>query len=189
METVSKYHIPDKLIIEEKDQIAKACNDPSGFEVLYKKYYKKILLFVYQRVNTKDDALDVTSQVFLKALINIRRYTFKGVPFSAWLYRIALNELNLMFRKNKLTRALNVEMDNIGDIAEELELAVEEKEIYFEKLTNALAELAADDLTIIEMRFFDEMPFDEIGDILHITGNNAKVKVYRIIDKLKKSVL
>ena len=75
------------------------------------------------------------------------------------------------------------------DVAEELELAVEEKEIYFEKLTNALAELAADDLTIIEMRFFDEMPFDEIGDILHITGNNAKVKVYRIIDKLKKSVL
>jgi len=189
METVSRYHKSEEMIIAEKDQIFAACKDPSCFETLYKKYYKQILLFVYQRVDTKDDALDVTAQVFLKALTNISHYTFKGVPFSAWLYRMALNELNLMFRKNKLTRALNIEVDNMDEIAEELDIHAGDKEKHLDRLSFALADLPGDDLTLIEMRFFEKRPFSEIGDILNITENNAKVKVYRIIDKLKMSVL
>jgi RNA polymerase sigma-70 factor (ECF subfamily) len=189
MEIISKYHVTHELIAEERDQIMEACKDPSKFEVLYKKYYQKILLFVYQRVDTKDDALDVTSQVFLKALVNLKRYTFKGVPFSAWLYRIALNELNTMFRHNKIQRALNIDTDCIDEITEEMDILTEEKENELDKLTQSLSALPDNELLMIEMRFFEKRPFREMGDILNMTENNAKVKVYRIIDKLKKSIM
>ena len=185
MKTISKYHVSEKTIDEEAEQIIEAVKTPAKFEVLYKKYHKKILLFVYQRVNTKEDAFDITSQVFLKAMLNLKKYEHRGVPFSAWLYQIAINEMNLLFRKNKVTRAINIDIESAEEIAQELDFSKIEKEENLNALAKALSVLNADDLMFIEMRYFENRAFKEIGEIMNITENNAKVKVYRIIDKLK----
>jgi RNA polymerase sigma-70 factor (ECF subfamily) len=78
-----------------------AQQDPREFEPLYSKYYEPILRFVYKRLDTKSEAYDVTSQVFLSALQNLSKYEDRGFPFSSWLYRIAINELNQFFRKKQ----------------------------------------------------------------------------------------
>ncbi|MBL7885021.1 MAG: sigma-70 family RNA polymerase sigma factor, partial [Bacteroidia bacterium] len=57
-----------------------------------------------------------------------------------------------------------------------------------DKIVSIISELPEDELQLIEMRFFEKRAFKEIGEILNITENNAKVKTYRIIEKLKKIV-
>ena len=78
----------------ERELINLAKKNSKYFEPIYKKYHEQIFRFVYQRLNNEDDAADITSQVFLKALLNLEKYEFRGFPFSSWLYRIALNEVN-----------------------------------------------------------------------------------------------
>jgi RNA polymerase sigma-70 factor, ECF subfamily len=179
----SKYHATEGELLDELRMVKAAQLNPAKFDALYTKYYEAILMFVYQRVDSKDAAFEITAQVFLKAMLNIQKYQFKGVPFSAWLYRIALNELNALFRKNQKIRAINVDMETVDDLIYEME--EENLEEKCQLLMDALARLPEEDLQLIEMRYFEKRPFKEIADILSITENNSKVRVYRILDKIK----
>lgn len=172
---------------EEEIQIKKAQKDPALFAPLYEKYHEKVFRFLYQRLEEKEQAFDLTSQVFYKALSNIGSYTFRGLPFSAWLYRIARNELYGFFRKSQLQRCVYVEPEGFKQLAEEME---EDKFAdLHDKMFDALAGLPEDDLQYIEMRFFEKRAFKEIAEIMEITENNAKVKTYRILEKLKNLIL
>jgi len=75
----------------EEDLIRKSATNPESFRPLYEAYFKKIFLFILHRVGEKEIAGDLSQQVFLNALSNIGRFEFRGLPFSAWLYRIAIN--------------------------------------------------------------------------------------------------
>jgi len=110
------------------------------------------------------------------------------LPFSSWLYRIALNELNDFFRKNATKRTVNLE-DNVINLLTADRSSNEDAEEHQQKLgmlKKAIQQLQAEDFLYIEMRFFEGRPFAEIAEILEITENNAKVKTYRILEKLKK---
>lgn len=165
-------------------QVEAAKADPARFNVLYEKYYKSIFVFIHRRTNDEDLTADITSQVFLKALINIKKFEYKGVPFSAWLFRIALNELNMYFRKNDASRVVSIEQTSIMQIIQE----VQEEDTTYEKqqMLLALKQLEIEDIQIIELRFFEKRPFAEVAGIVGITESNAKVRVYRILEKLKK---
>ncbi len=180
----SIYHQSKSAIQLENELIEKAKVNPESFEPIYKKYHAPILQFVYQRLDDKEVAIDITQQVFLKALQSLKKYEFRGYPFSSWLYRIAINELNQLFRKEKKMRTINLN-DNIrGQLAEETE--DEELALNKEKLGRVLKQLSAEEFRLVEMRFFENRPFREIGEILDLTENNAKVKTYRIVKKLKQ---
>ncbi len=183
----SKYHIAEEQIVSEQRTIEEAKANPARFEVLYNRYYEPILQFVYKRVEGKEAAFDITSQVFLNAMTNIQGYKFMGMPFSSWLYRIAVNEINQMFRSDKVKRAVNIDEDELRYVADELKTGDETEERY-QMLAEALGELDEDELQLVELRFFEKRPFKEIGEILNITENNSKVKLYRIIDKMKKTL-
>ena len=176
----SKYHKSQGQLAEEALDIDAAKKDPAKFEVLYKRYYEQIFRYLYQRLDSKEEAFDITSEVFLKAMLNLYRYEFKGVPFSSWLYRIAYNELNQAFRNNKVKRTINIETTNMHELIEEME-DEDIREEYKPLLKAAINELSDGDLTLVEMRFFEKRPFKEIGNILEITENNAKVKLYRVL--------
>ena len=186
MQSFSKYHQSNQDISSEVGLIIAAQEEPELFEALYLKYYEPIFLFIYQRVDSKETASDITSQVFLKALVNLPKYQFRGVPFSAWLYRIAINELNICFKTNAKQRALNVEAGSMEEIMEELE--EDHNEEKHQQVIAALTCLMEIELQFIEMRFFEKRSFKEIGDIFRITENNAKVKLYRILSKLRKII-
>ena len=168
---------------EEEKMILAAKENPSRFSVLYDRYYEQILKFVYQRVVTKEDAFDITQQVFLKAMLSLHKYELRGFPFSSWLYRIAMNELNQVFRNNEKQRGVNLEEKHLKDLCEEMnEPGSEEKE---NAVLQALTTLDEQDFQLVEMRFFEKRAFKEISEILNITEPNAKMKLYRILDKLK----
>ena len=78
--------------IPEDIALAKASNgDKDAFGILYQRYVKRIYNYVYYRTGNQHDAEDITARVFFRAMRHIGNYTDRGVPFSAWLYRIAHN--------------------------------------------------------------------------------------------------
>jgi RNA polymerase sigma-70 factor (ECF subfamily) len=166
----------------EKQQIEDSKTDPQRFEPLYIKYYEQILKFVYKRIESLDDVREITSIVFTKALTNINSYKDQGFPFSSWLYRIAINEINQFYRDANKIRVISIDEKGINNIAEE---TGSEKDELISTLKKALRYLSAEDLMLLELRYFESRSFSEVGQLLNITEINAKVKTYRILDKLK----
>jgi RNA polymerase sigma-70 factor, ECF subfamily len=164
--------------------IRKAQQDPAEFKPLYEKHYKRIFLFVLHRVREKELCADITSQVFLKALVNIGRYKQTGVPFSAWLFRIALNETYDQLRKVNRHRYVSIDDAGVERLHEELtgETTLADLE---ERLPHILDKLDTVEVQLLELRFFEQRPFKDVAEILGISENYAKVRVYRLLDKMK----
>lgn len=181
-----RYHHTTTQLQDEQLIIEAAKLNPEHFGPIYDKYYKQIFGYVYQRMDCKDTAFDVTAQVFLKALTNLNRYEFKGVPFASWLFRIAHSEVMQLFRDQKNKRAINADVGDLKNIYEEVQEPFFEE--YLPALQQLIKQLPEDDLQMIEMRFFEQRPFKEIAEILNITENNAKVRMYRILERLKKTI-
>ncbi|MCI5058854.1 MAG: sigma-70 family RNA polymerase sigma factor [Flavobacteriales bacterium] len=186
MLNTSKYHQGKDELERERKFINAAKKDPKHFEFLYNKYYEQIFHFIYQRMDDKEGAFDCASQVFLKALTNLHKYEFRGLPFSSWLYRIAYSEINQFFKDRKAERTVNIDSTNLKEMVNELSQDSDNKDEKMEHLVASLRGLAEDDLNLIEMRYFEKRSFKEIGEILSITENNAKVKTYRVLEKMKK---
>jgi len=184
MSTVSTpYHFTKEAIQKEEEQIRLAQQDPSKFDVLYNHYFEQIFMFALKRVEDKDVAADVTSQIFFKALQNLKKYKPQGLPFASWLYRIARNEIYNMHSANKIKLVVSVESEGVWNMISEI--GEEKNQEDFSGLYKALKKLSEIELELIELRFFEKRPFQEISEILEITENNAKVRTYRILDKLK----
>ncbi len=175
-------------VSEEQAWVMAAQQDSRKFEPLYNRYYEAIYRFVYQRVNDKHATSDITSEVFIKALSSLSSFSNQGIPFSSWLFRITRNMLIDRFRKGKNHRVINVETSALAGMAEEAEVSnVDEGKM--NRMLQCLENLADEDMQLIEMRYFEKRSFKEIGEILDITENNAKVKTYRILDKMKNLML
>ena len=186
---VLRENVQNKDQIEDEESIIlKSQADPEAFRPLYEKYFKRIFLFVHHRIGEKALTADITSQVFLKSLVNINKFSFRGLPFSAWLFRIALNECNDFFRKNNRHRLVTMEEGMVDHLYDELTAETRLEDLR-QRLPEILQKLSVNELQIIELRFFEQRPFKEVADILGITETYAKIKVYRILEKMKKLFL
>jgi RNA polymerase sigma-70 factor (ECF subfamily) len=178
------YHHTEDKLQEELKWVQYAKENPRGFEPLYNKYYEQIFRYVYQRMDDKETAHDVVSQVFLKALNNIKKYEYRGVPFASWLYRIAKSELYQSFRDKKAQRTVSVESMHLFEMIEEWEEDTTDENR--QALLLVISKLEEEEIQMVELRFFEKRSFREIGEILEITENNAKVKAHRVIKKMRK---
>jgi RNA polymerase sigma-70 factor (ECF subfamily) len=167
-------------MLEEKKQIELAKKNIQDFEPLYLEYHKRILLFCFQRVESKNEAYDICSQVFMKAMRGIGNYEYRGVSFGSWLYRIAINEINTQYKKK--SKVIKVDESFLLTLTEEIE---EKDEELGNRLKRELKILKPIYVQLIEMRFWEGRKFKEIAEILNITEVNAKAKTYRAIEKLK----
>jgi len=173
-------------LIEEIKQLKKARRNPEYFGPIYDKYYEPIFYFIFKRIGDKETTGDITSQVFLKALLNLDKFKFRGYPFSSWLYRIAINEVNMYFRKSKKEVVVEITERDVVDVMKEIEIVPEKTKM--EYVMEAMSELKIEQSQLLEMRFFEKCSFKEIGEIYGVTEANAKMKVYRILNKLKKMI-
>ena len=178
------YHHTEEKLLKEMQWVKYAQKDPRGFEPLYNKYYEQIFRYIYQRMDDKELAYDITSQVFLKALNNISKYEFRGVPFASWLYRIAKSELYQSFRDKKATRTINVESMSMYEMIEDME--EDRTEENRDMLISLINKMSDEDVQMIELRFFERRSFREIGELLDVSENNAKVKCHRVVQRMKR---
>lgn len=177
-------NMSERAIEAEWLEIQAAQQDPALFRPLYERYFETIFRFIYRRVADEALSSDICSKVFLKALQNINGYSFRGVPFSSWLYRLASNEVAQYYRQQKKKRVVSIEDSHINSIIESDEPGDQEQQL--QQMISALDQLREKDLILIELRFFEERPFKEIAEIIGITEPNAKMKTYRALNKLKK---
>lgn len=169
---------------QEYEILERSKKDSRAFGELYEKYYDRIFRFVYRQTDDEDLTADLCSQTFLGALKNVQRYQFRGVPFSAWLYKIASNEVNKHYRKEKKIKVLNIEELRVRELMEQANEDWDEELI--ERMLTFLKELPTEMLQVLELRFFEDKDFKEIAFILDITESGAKMRTYRAIDRLRK---
>ncbi len=182
----SKYHISDEEEIKNEFLVVRqSVRDPSKFQVLYDRYFETIFTFVFRRIDHEDVTADITSQVFYKALKNLKKYKFRGVPFSAWLYRIATNEVYLYYKNNKRKQVYSLEEERFQEIIDD---NLFDDEIDVSEVIEAMKSLSEKEAEILELRFFEEKPFAEIAYILEISEANAKMRTYRSLEKLKRQL-
>tara|TARA_B100000676_G_C18067693_1_gene842083 strand:+ start:62 stop:667 length:606 start_codon:yes stop_codon:yes gene_type:complete len=174
--------------ISEEKLVLFAKQDRRNFKYLYEAYYERIFLFLLRRSENENLAQDLTQQTFVKAMLNIEKFEFKGFPFSSWLYRIGLNELNLYYRSNKKKRTISIDNDELPELVEELP-SESNPNLSNENLIKAFNFLSEAEVTLVEMKYFEKRSHQEISEILGISVANAKVKLHRVIKKMKNKII
>ncbi len=177
------FHKTKEEQLKELKIVELAKKDSKHFGVLYERYHHEIFVFINKKTDDLNASGDLTSQVFVKALQNLAKYEYRGVPFSAWLYRIASNETNLYFRNQSRQRAINIETPGLEKMIELFDPG-EERDI--QPVITAIAKLKMEEVELIELRFFEKLSYKEIAYIRNTTENNAKVKTFRVVKKIRK---
>ena len=178
--------------LNEEEWIEASKKDPEAFQFLFNKYYDAIYNFAYRRTLDRSLAQDIAAATFLKALENIGHYVCRGIPFSAWLYRIAVNETNLNHRKRKrlipLTpeRALHLAHENRTDALLLRQEENEEQIKRFRKIHQAIASLKPIYQDAITLRYFEDKSIREIAVILDLSENTVKTHIHRGLQHLRK---
>jgi RNA polymerase sigma-70 factor, ECF subfamily len=176
--------LSDDEIRNEYAILEKSRKDPQAFGALYEKYFDRIFNFIYRQTDDEDLTADLCSQTFLNALNHVSRFEFRGVPVSAWLYRIAANEVNKHYRKQNSNRVFSIEEGRVKELVEIGSEGWDEELI--QRLVGYLMELPTDMLEVLELRFFEDKDFKEIAYILNVTESGAKMRTYRALDRLRR---
>ena len=175
------------MIDGEKDTIEKAIKgEASAFGLLYDKYQPQIYRFIYLKVGHREEAEDLTHQVFLKTWGSISRYDFQGFPFSSWLYQIARNQVIDYYRtkKTKITFEEIIEIETDDDsLAEAID-----NELTIEKVKSAIACLGNEQQDVIILRFIEDLSLQEVASILEKTQGAVKLLQHRAIKNLRKAM-
>lgn len=181
----AKLFDKDKPHMSEEELIMLCIKNPKHFSKIYDLYHHRVFSYVYRRVGDMDVSADICSETFVKVFTHLHKYQFRGFSFSSWIYKIATNELNSYFRQDQTrTRHVAVYSKTIALISEmDEDCPVEEK---LRKLQSVLSLLESAEIQLLEWRFYEELSFKEIGYLMDISEDNAKVRTYRLIDKIKK---
>lgn len=176
----------------EEELIARARQDHEAFGLLYEKYFQPIFGYVLRRTANVALAEDITSQVFLKALKHLSKFRWKNVPFSAWLFKIATNEINSYYRKKK--RLQYISLGEIKELRSNIDLLEEvcqaEKELQrkreFLEVHQKISQLKPKYQTVIALRFFENKKIKEIAKILGKKEGTIKAQIHRALLQLRK---
>jgi RNA polymerase sigma-70 factor, ECF subfamily len=171
---------------EESALIERAKTDSEAFGLLYERYYDRIYNYVYYRTGNADDAEDLTARIFERAMNHIGRYEDKGLPFSAWLYRIAHN-LVANFHRDRSRRRV-IALDDIAQwhVNEEdpefTTQILEDKDV----LLRAIRRLPADRQELLILKFVEHLSNAEVGDIMGRSEGAIKSLYHRTLLSLRE---
>ena len=179
---------------DEKSLIEECKKNPEAFGRLYDNHFHTIFSYILYRTGNVTLAQDLTAQTFFNALNNIGNFRFRGISINAWLYRIATNEVNGHFRKQKrrsftsldsISENLTDEDNRPDQEIEEAEEAVREKKM-FRLLHHCIQELKPLEQALVTLRYFERKPYAEIAEILGHREQTLRMRNSRLLKKLKK---
>ena len=173
--------------VEEIDIIEQAKREPEAFGLLYEKYINRIYNYIYFRVGSVQDAEDLTTRVFMKAYDNIARYRHMGLPFSAWLYRIAHNQVANFHRDNSKSKEISIDEmlmppPQLKSDHPENSALRQESINYLMSLIN---DLHPDKRELIMLKFVHKLSNEEIAQALGRTEGAIKSLYHRTLLELR----
>lgn len=180
---------------QEKILVERAKSDAEAFGELYDAHYGKIFNYVLRRTADVAVAEDITTDVFIKALDNLQNFTWRGLPFSAWLYRIASHEISNYYRsKHHKNMSLDMLMDEQGfeplseaDVEAEYSAAEEAltRHHQFLHVQKNLLQLPQKYQQALSLRYFEKKSITEISLIMGKRPGTIKSLLSRGTKKLR----
>jgi RNA polymerase sigma-70 factor, ECF subfamily len=180
----------EQQLADEAELVAAAKRDPANFGLLYERYVDQIYRFAYRRTGNHADAEDVTSQTFQQALAALPSYEWRGLPFGAWLYRIASN---IIYRRGR-TRSREVPVEDVsvfvrgdeseGDDPADMISAQGEAD----ELLAAIRLLPEDQQRALVLKFARGLRNREIGEMLGRSEGAIKQLVHRAMINLRATL-
>lgn len=186
MDLVQKQGLID---IDEETVIQRASQgDPEAFSIIYERYVGRIYSYIYYRIGSESDAEDITSRVFYRAFDHIGNYVDKGVPFSAWLYRIAHNLVANWHRDSHRKKEVPLEdqMEMTAHI-DHPERAMEKSQ-EMELLLRAIRRLSPDRQQLLILKFVEDFSNAEIGEIMGKSEGAIKSLYHRALMALREEM-
>ncbi len=158
--------------------------DQEAFAQLYEEHFDKIYRYIAIRIGDRMEAEDVTQQVFLNVLRSISSFKWKGIPFSAWLFRIAHNQVVDYLRKKskRATVSLDESLVSSGDNPQ---LAAEHR-LDVERLFSATGRLTEIQREAISLRFTSGLSIAEVAKIMGKSQGAVKALQHSAIVALRK---
>jgi RNA polymerase sigma-70 factor (ECF subfamily) len=172
-----KKEADEKLLVEA------AQRDPSRFAELYEQNFERVYAYVARRVPSRQEAEDLTSDVFHQALENLGRFEWRGAPFAAWLYRIAANGIADRWRRAARERG-NPSTDEPAEPGKTDLEEVERRALLYRLVET----LPADQRRVIRMRFAEEKSIRETAQKLGRTEGAVKQLQFRALETLRARV-
>jgi RNA polymerase sigma-70 factor (ECF subfamily) len=165
--------------------IERAQHDPLAFAALYDQYVDRVYNYIFQRTGNHGDAQDLTARTFLKAFVHLKGYRFRGIPFAAWLYRIAHNAVANWHRDAHRHQMVSldaiVERSREDDRPEDLAQSKEEKDVLLE----AVRHLPEERQELLILKFSEGLTNAEIGQVMHRTEGAVKSLYHRTLLALR----
>jgi len=175
--------LPDDQILARAIQ-----GDREAFGELYRRYVQRIYNYIYYRVGNPHDAEDLTARVFYRVLRNIHRYEDRGLPFSAYLYRIAHNVVANWHRDNQ--RRAEIPLDALWALQDDSpapEVTLLRNEEY-ERLMTVIRRLPPDRQQLLILKFVERLSNAEIGQIMGRTEGAIKSLYHRTLLALRREL-
>ena len=176
------------LELDDAALVARAKAEGEAFGVLYERYVKKIYNYMYYRTGNEHDAEDLTARVFQRALAHLEHYTERGLPFSAWLYRIAHNLVANWHRdqgRHKVLPLEQVASQELQALGAERPEAMTETRQEREALRQAVRRLPGERQELLILKFVERLSNAEIGAIMNRSEGAVKSLYHRTLLALR----
>ena len=172
---------------KEAQLVEQARIEPAAFGALYERYVERIYAYIYHRVGNSQDAEDLTARTFYRALDRLETYEDRGLPFSAWLFRIAHNLVANWHRDQSRRRFLPLEKlwRDSGDRSPESMVEQEERHA---ELWAAIQRLPEDRRNLLIHKFGARLSNLEIGDLMNKSETAVKSLYFRTLAALRKDL-
>ncbi len=172
---------------EEESLVRRAQQrDQQAFAQLYEEHFDKIYRYVTLRIGDRAEAEDITQQVFLKALQSISSFRWRGIPFSAWLFRIAHNQVVDYLRKK--TRQATVPVDESTVSSSSNPQLLVEQRADIERLLSSTQQLTAAQREVISLRFAGELSIAQVAKIMGKSQGAVKALQHSAIVALRRAL-
>lgn len=173
---------------EEAALVLRAQSEPMAFGILYERYIDRVYAYIYHRVGNAQDTEDLTARTFYRALDKLHTYEDRGLPFSAWLFRIAHNLVANWHRDRGRRRFLSLDKlwshSREGDTPEE---HIEQEERH-EALWEAIDSLPDDRRNLLLYKFSSRLSNLEIGEMMNKSESAIKSLYFRTLAALRKEL-
>lgn len=173
---------------EERALVLAAQSDTAAAGQLFDKYYPEIFRYVYHSTLEHAVAEELTSNVFFSAFRHLGRFRWRRIPFRAWLYRIATNELRMQYRKQKRISAATAEpIESPAPVPSADAIAADSDD--YRLLQRALLELGQKYRTVIVLRYLEDKSVSEICEITNKREGTVKSLLHRALPQLKEALV
>jgi RNA polymerase sigma-70 factor, ECF subfamily len=167
----------ERLLVEAAQQ------NPARFAELYENNFERVYAYVVRRVGDRAETEDLTSEVFHHALANLKRYEWRGIPFAAWLYRIAANLISDRWQQKG--------REDVKDGPEQIESAaakntgLEEEVERKATLFRLVKTLPPEQRRVVVLRFVEEKSIKEVAQEIRKTEGAVKQLQFRALNTLR----